>query len=123
MIGFLSLLIIATVLVSNFRALKIMVIIEHSFFGILFLASYLDFESWFDYNGSSAPIYDAPKDINQKPEENELNLFYFVMNLTVIIAALLMENIWCLKILSMINPIGLLFTCLVTIFVPEIEVE
>lgn len=122
MSGFLSLLIIAILLVSNFRALKIMVIIGHSFFGILFLATYLYFEYWFDYNDLLASIY--PKDRNQKPNKgNESRLFFVWTSIMVIIVALLIKDLLYLKMLSMIHPILLLFVCLVSILVPDKELE
>lgn len=59
-----------------------------------------------NYNGSLASINGASKDMKQKLEKGLLPRFF--INLAVLIAVLLIENSWILKLLSMIAPLGLL---------------
>ena len=59
-----------------------------------------------NYNVSLASINGAPKDMKQKLEKGLLPGFF--INLAVLIAVLLIENSWILKLLSMIAPLGLL---------------
>lgn len=118
--AFLLEVIIGALLVSNYMALKVLVIVEYSLLSIDCLITYLHNKFRANYNGSSASIYDAPEDIE---EDEKALLPCFFINLAVLSAALLIESFWILKLLAMFKPLSVLSVRLAIYLKPELSLK